>query len=140
MMQMNRRQLIIIAAAVCAGCDRSEEQGHVHPTTSKPAAATTQADAIDAGPIAGFPPNAVSDAFRDQGFFIIHRDKQVFALSAICTHKGCKVRLADDQSFYCKCHGSTFDPNGKVTKGPAVRDLPRLSVAQDRGGHLLVRK
>lgn len=138
-MQMNRRQLIVIAAAACAGCERDEQAAHSHSPATK--SATTQStDVIDAGSINSFPPDTVSDAFRDQGFFIIHRDKQVFALSAICTHKGCKVRLASDQSFYCKCHGSTFDANGKVTKGPAKRDLPRLQVSQGEQGHLLVKR
>ncbi len=99
---------------------------------------TQPANSIDAGPISNFPPGKVADAFRDQGFFVIHRDKQVFALSAICTHKGCKVRLADDQSFYCKCHGSTFDRNGKVTKGPAIQNLSKLAVRVDQNQHLLI--
>ena len=75
---------------------------------------------------------------RDDGFFVVRRDKQLFALSSVCTHKGCKVRVADDLSFFCKCHKSTFDKDGRVTKGPAKRDLPRIPVATDEQGYLHV--
>jgi len=71
--------------------------------------------------------------------FVVRREKKVFALSSVCTHKGCKVRAQDDGSYHCKCHGSTFDREGKVTKRPAKRDLPRLGVALDERSHVLVR-
>lgn len=135
---MNRREFIAISAAVCAGCDHVQQDSQVNAATSQPATTEPVTDSIDAGSIEGFPPNTVSDAFRDQGFFIVHRDKQIFALSAICTHKGCKVRAQADQSFLCKCHGSTFDKDGRVTKGPATRDLPRLGVDVDSHRHVLV--
>jgi Rieske Fe-S protein len=142
-MKLTRRQFMVIVAAVSAGCDRSADQRK--PTsattpTSRPDEPTTKiSEAVDAGAIGDFPPNTVSDVFRDQGFFVIHRDQKVLALSSVCTHKGCKVRLAKDQSFYCKCHGSTFDADGHVTKGPATRDLPRLMVATDDRNHVFVR-
>jgi Rieske Fe-S protein len=136
-MNLNRRQFVVIAAAVATGCKRSD---HQRSPASKPAeAATQESGVIDAGPIRSFPPDTVSDGFRTEGFFVIHRDQQVFALSSVCTHKGCKVRVAADQSFYCKCHGSTFSRDGRVTKGPASRELPRLSVREGDHGHLLVK-
>src|SRR2546423_14460359 len=106
-MTLNRRQLLVIAAAVAASCDRRDSSQPFTAPASQPRAQATQpSDAEDAGPISDFPPDTVADSFRTDGFFVIHRDKKVFALSSICTHKGCKVRLASDQSFYCKCHGS----------------------------------
>ncbi len=52
------------------------------------------------------------------------------AISLACTHQGCTVQLAEDDKFHCPCHGSVFDRQGKVLKGPATRDLPRLQVVQ----------
>ncbi len=58
--------------------------------------------------------------YRDFGFFVIRRGDQLLALSAICTHRKCKLYAEPDSSFYCKCHGSTFDPCRPVCcKGPA---------------------
>jgi len=44
------------------------------------------------------------------------------ALSLKCTHKKCDVEY-DGGSFECPCHGSTYDGNGKVTNGPAKKNL-----------------
>lgn len=138
-MDLSRRQFICLTAAVGVGCVISRTQALA---SSNPAEATTQSvlppGAVDAGPLAEFTDDDVYDAFREQGFFVIRRGEILFALSSICTHKGCKVRVQDDLSFLCKCHGSRFDKDGHVTKGPAKRDLPRLAVAADEQKHLLV--
>jgi Rieske Fe-S protein len=87
----------------------------------------------------GYSSDGVYASFRDQGFFVIRKGKEIFALSALCTHRKCKLSSELDRSFYCKCHGSAFDPNGKVTEGPAQRDLPILTTVTNEKGHLLVR-
>ncbi len=45
---------------------------------------------------------------------------------------------AADRSFYCKCHGSTFDAEGRVTHGPAKRDLEHYRIVAVAGDHLVV--
>lgn len=44
------------------------------------------------------------------------------ALSMVCTHKKCDLDFSGS-GFECPCHGSTFDRNGKVTSGPATKNL-----------------
>jgi len=49
-----------------------------------------------------------------------------------------RLTVERDRSFYCKCHGSTFDPDGHVTEGPARRDLPLLPAYTNEQGQLIV--
>jgi len=51
----------------------------------------------------------------------------VTAVSALCTHAGCKV-LIQNGKLDCPCHGSVFDLSGKVLKGPAATPLPAVAV------------
>ena len=47
---------------------------------------------------------------------------QFAAVNTTCTHKGCDVDISGDK-FVCPCHGSEFTLDGKVTTGPAKKDL-----------------
>jgi cytochrome b6-f complex iron-sulfur subunit len=134
-MEIDRRQFVVTSTAITLMAAVARAQ---NATATAPAATTAAATMIDAGPLSDFSTDGVFDDFRPLGFFIIRRDKQLFALSSVCTHKGCMVQLQDDNSFFCKCHNSHFDPAGKVTKGPAKKDLPRLAVATDERLHVQV--
>ncbi|MBP9663954.1 MAG: ubiquinol-cytochrome c reductase iron-sulfur subunit [Pyrinomonadaceae bacterium] len=60
----------------------------------------------------------------------VFRDGEgVYAISTICTHLGCIVK-ASGTGFDCPCHGSGFEKDGTVRKGPAPKPLPWLKVAK----------
>jgi Rieske Fe-S protein len=49
------------------------------------------------------------------------------AFSSRCTHRGCEVSLPENNIIVCDCHNSNFDIQGKVTHGPAKKDLKAFS-------------
>jgi glycine/D-amino acid oxidase-like deaminating enzyme/nitrite reductase/ring-hydroxylating ferredoxin subunit len=55
--------------------------------------------------------------YRDEGG-VLH------ACSAVCPHLGCVVAWnGHEKTWDCPCHGSRFDPLGRVLNGPANRNL-----------------
>jgi Rieske Fe-S protein len=59
------------------------------------------------------------------------------AVSPICTHQGCTVDIAGPR-LVCPCHGSTYDREGRVLRGPAESALRRFPVRAGAGGEILV--
>lgn len=49
--------------------------------------------------------------------------------SSACTHKGCAVNKVADGTIDCPCHGSKFNLDGSVAKGPATEPLEAKAVA-----------
>src|SRR5581483_6117026 len=132
-MDISRRQFLILAAGtgVVAGCRTVEDGG---------ASTTTGVEQIvNVGPAGHYATEGVYDQYRSLGFFVVRKREKLFALSAFCTHKKCKLNAEKDHSFYCKCHGSTFNPDGKVTTGPAKRDLPIFPTFVDENGQLQIK-
>ncbi|MFH2037982.1 MAG: ubiquinol-cytochrome c reductase iron-sulfur subunit [Chloroflexota bacterium] len=64
---------------------------------------------------------------------IYNQAGNISAYSLICTHLGCRVE-EKGSGFECPCHGSVFDHNGKVIKGPAQEPLPAydVEISEDR--------
>lgn len=124
---INRRYFLLLAAAAASGCE-SVQEGATHGERT-----------VDAGPASQYAADGVYGSFANQGFFVIRKGAQLTALSSVCTHRACKVTAEPDRSFWCHCHGSTFDPAGRVTEGPAKRDLPLLASATNAAGHLVVK-
>ena len=51
----------------------------------------------------------------------------VAAVSPICTHQGCTVAV-EGRLLVCPCHGSTYDREGRVLRGPATQPLRAFEV------------
>jgi len=67
--------------------------------------------------------------YREARVAVLRQGAQVYALSLVCTHLGCTVSVTADD-LVCPCHGSSFDRQGRVLKGPADRPLAQLEVAR----------
>jgi cytochrome b6-f complex iron-sulfur subunit len=61
----------------------------------------------------------------------------IYAVSIICTHLGCVVKVEGD-GFKCPCHGSQFRRDGEVVQGPAPKALPWLAVSLSADGTCIV--
>ncbi len=68
---------------------------------------------------------------------LIHAESGFTALSLTCTHLGCTVE-ANEKGFACPCHNSSFDIDGNVTQGPAVKPLQVLRIEITDNGTIKV--
>jgi Rieske Fe-S protein len=130
-MALSRRRLLVVGGgAVCAqviGCGGSEPAvlPNQIPAGNKSAVALNTLT-----PVSG---TAVAIA-RDSG--------GIYAISLICTHQSCNIAQSGGpvgfNLIHCGCHGSEFDGQGKVTRGPATQPLPHLAVTADMAGALTI--
>lgn len=72
----------------------------------------------------------------DPTYLIVKEDKTLtnYGLNAVCTHLGCVVPWnAGKNRFICPCHGSQYNSEGKVVRGPAPLSLAlaHLDVTDD---------
>ncbi len=54
-----------------------------------------------------------------------------YGIRPVCPHRGCAVNWQAEQNrFACPCHGSKFDAQGRVLRGPARKPLPLVTVVE----------
>mmetsp|Transcript_22426 Transcript_22426/g.62176 ORF Transcript_22426/g.62176 Transcript_22426/m.62176 type:complete len:208 (+) Transcript_22426:218-841(+) len=80
---------------------------------------------------------SLSQGLKGDPTYLIVTDKGEltdFGLNAICTHLGCVVPwISAENKFKCPCHGSQYNSQGKVIRGPAPLSLAlaHVNVADD---------
>jgi len=55
---------------------------------------------------------------------------QFLAVQNICSYSKCTVELQGNK-FVCPCHGCEYDINGKVSQGPATKNLKTYQTSYD---------
>src|SRR5579884_2741861 len=88
---------------------------------------------------------------EDQRVFIFRENNTFYAISAVCAHLGCTVKLvnlnqpkqivlkgksvSEQREFHCPCHGSKYYEDGTNYAGPAPRPLTwyRIELAPEDG-------
>lgn len=88
------------------------------------------------GPASDYPPGSRT-LLPEVPALLIHEEAGFSALSLICPHLGCTVEEASG-GFACPCHGSRFDAQGGLQRGPADRALASLRVEADADGQVRV--
>lgn len=62
----------------------------------------------------------------DPTYLVVTEDKTLanYGINAVCTHLGCVVPWnVNENKFMCPCHGSQYNSEGKVVRGPAPLSL-----------------
>jgi cytochrome b6-f complex iron-sulfur subunit len=58
----------------------------------------------------------------DPTYLVVENDRTLatYGINAVCTHLGCVVPWnTAEKKFICPCHGSQYNNQGKVVRGPA---------------------
>jgi cytochrome b6-f complex iron-sulfur subunit len=100
---------------------------------SYPSQPTTPSE-FELGPATDYAPGSRT-VLPEVPALLIHTENDFKALSLVCTHLGCTVKSQPD-GFVCPCHGSRFDLQGKVKRGPASKPLSSLRVESTPDGKL----
>ena len=90
----------------------------------------------DLGPAVNYLPNSRTLLMYVPAVLLV-TDTGYTAFSLVCTHLGCTVEPKDDQ-YECPCHGSRYNREGQVEKGPAQNALKRLRVTTPETGNLIL--
>ena len=66
-------------------------------------------------------------------YIIVNSANKTTVFSSHCSHLGCKIDKTENGKLVCPCHGSEYDLQGQVIKGPAYKNLTILdsSVSDD---------
>jgi cytochrome b6-f complex iron-sulfur subunit len=102
---------------------------------------TTQTEPLpqtdfDLGQASNYAPGSQT-MLADIPAILVHTQNGFSAISLVCTHLGCTVE-SKPEGFACPCHGSRFDPQGSVTRGPAQKPLQALRTGITSDGKLHV--
>ncbi|AQK59453.1 cytochrome b6-f complex iron-sulfur subunit [Zea mays] len=77
----------------------------------------------------------------DPTYLVVEQDKTLatYGINAVCTHLGCVVPWnGAENKFICPCHGSQYNNQGKVVRGPAPLSLALVHADVDDGKVLFV--
>ena len=79
-----------------------------------------------------YPSRALVQGLKGDAHYLISREAgglEKYAINAVCTHLGCVVPWnPTENKFMCPCHGSQYNTEGKVIRGPAPKSLALAGV------------
>ncbi|MGI0092452.1 MAG: Rieske 2Fe-2S domain-containing protein [Nitrososphaerales archaeon] len=107
------------------------------PTSNLPSGAVANANQLQTGvPLYfDYPSSGYSNMLLKKA------DGSISALSMLCTHVCCQCEyLSAYKEIFCPCHGSVFDQNGDVLRGPAATKLPSIQLSIDANGNIFPMK
>jgi len=124
-MESSRREFV--AGALAGGCAFCLSCGG----GSEVRAAALKAGTVAVGSKSDYAADGIFDKFAGEQVMIVRASGKLYACSAICTHKERALKVVQGQ-MRCPSHGSRFDAEGKVIKGPAKQELVRFAISARR--------
>jgi len=128
-----RVALKVLAQGGAAGAFASACGG---PSGASPASVGT----LEVGQVTDYPVGSL-EPVGNQPVAVGRDAKGLYAMTLTCTHTGCNMAIDGDvmpTGVRCGCHGSVFDANGAVVRGPAQDDLVHFAVTVDMNGVVTV--
>lgn len=148
-LELNRRNFLAAAAATACACalcpaalaaqkkDDDDDDSDVEELPKVPAGP------VDIGTAADYPKDGIYHQFAKSKHMLVVREAgKLFAVSAVCTHKGVLLKEKDAKIF-CPQHNSRFTPAGVPTPkpngkmGPAKQALAHYSITTNAQGHII---
>lgn len=77
----------------------------------------------------------------DPTYIVVENEGTIadYGINAVCTHLGCVVPWnAAENKFMCPCHGSQYNSEGKVVRGPAPLSLALVHANVNEDGKIAV--
>ncbi len=126
---MERRNFIKTSCKICLlGTIGAAVQMLTGCGAAYPVFKTVVLDKKIAVPLSLFATNA-TQFIRPKGWYydiaVQKTDDGFTALLLMCTHQDNQLDINGNKGYSCSLHGSTFNKEGKVLKGPAERGLKR---------------
>jgi nitrite reductase/ring-hydroxylating ferredoxin subunit len=137
---MDRRRFLRTACQTCAAWAVLPAITSLESCATAKGARYTVQDGALRIPVSGLAPgvNIVrAKGLADKLLIDQRADGTYVALVLSCPHKNGPVNFTDGEGLKCGWHGSTFDRDGKVTKGPSKQDLKRYPASVE-GDQLVV--
>ncbi|NEQ25740.1 MAG: cytochrome b6-f complex iron-sulfur subunit [Microcoleus sp. SIO2G3] len=75
----------------------------------------------------------------DTTYIVVENEGSIadYGINAVCTHLGCVVPWnAAENKFMCPCHGSQYNSEGKVVRGPAPLSLALVHANVNEDGKI----
>lgn len=123
-----------MAASACGGCSLL---GSRKPdTVVQEGAGMLRLDEADSSVLLGSQTSLlVAAKGGDEKILVVRSaDGNLFAVSSVCTHKGCDVGYDKKlDHLRCPCHESQYGLDGEIIKGPAQKPLKRYGVSTENG-------
>jgi nitrite reductase/ring-hydroxylating ferredoxin subunit len=133
---MHRREFLLDGCKACAALLALPALTSLEGCASSRSIAFTEEGSLIAIPVSAFADRTTAvlrpKSLMDPVLVVKGSSGNYRAFQMKCTHKGQPVALAGE-AIVCDAHGSRFDLEGRVTKGPAKAGLKEYPVTTEDG-------